>query len=135
LTPTTFRSDRLRVTLPSQERAYLHWLAIESGNDDVQEAGLLLKMGIRLAMRRYRRLYGGLPVEPADQETLEKNTPREAGDDPPAAYHRLPDHSPIGGFDVNLGDPPLVLPEWDGLPDPDPHRERGFGRHERKEKG
>jgi len=127
-------SSRLRVTLPAMERGYLHWLAIESGNDDVEEAGLLLKLGIRLAMRRYRQLYGGLPMDPADQRTLDRNTPRAPGDREPDVWERLPENVPDGGFDVDPGDPPLVLPEWSGMPEPDPHRERGFGGHGRKEK-
>lgn len=85
----TSHSSRLRVTLGLQERGLLHWLAVESGNTDTREAGLLLMTGIRLALRRYRRLYGGLPLDPADQATIERNTPGERGATRPKDYVEL----------------------------------------------
>jgi hypothetical protein len=133
MTPNTSRSKRIRVTLPAQENGYLHWLAVESGNDESTEAALLLRMGIRLAIRRYRRLYGGRPIDGADAETLERETPGEPGYQTGQPWQL--EHS--GGVapvdDTTRFDPPLVLPEWEPQGSHSPHRERGFAGHGEKE--
>jgi hypothetical protein len=125
----TSPSSRIRVTISTSDHGLLHWLAVESGNDDSTEAALLLKMGIRLAVRRCRRLYGSLPIDPADQATLELNTPGEAGYKTGRDRVRELEHLPIGDYEVDPGDPPLVLPDWTGGDLSTPHRERGFGGH------
>jgi hypothetical protein len=129
----TSPSRRLRVTLPAHEAGYLHWLAVESGNDEPTEAALLLKMGIRLAIRRYRRLYQASPIDHADATTLQRDTPGDP--EYPAGPPWMPRHS--GGIapvdDTTRFDPPLWGGGFHELEEPNPHRERGFAGHGQEE--
>ena len=86
----TSLSSRFRVTLPAADVAVLDWLAVESGNDRPTEAALLLRSGIRLALRRYKQLYsegGAPPPEMAGFEALLRGIGGKPGE---ALYPAVP---------------------------------------------
>jgi hypothetical protein len=83
-TPMTSHSRRLRVTVgPSQAEA-LRLLALESGLSLAQEAGALLRLGIRTAWRRYATLYGLPEVPRVSAEELAEIDRRLGYDNKPA---------------------------------------------------
>ena len=110
---TTSPSRRIRVAIPESEYVRLSWLAGQSGNDISREAGLLLVLGIRRAVERWRKLLGRPEVSPADLETL-----RRAEGTPDWLISEIAgDHGtsnpPVGRNPPTVGPRPLTLPDWD----------------------
>jgi len=84
LTPNTSRSRRLRVTVGPTQAEALRLLAVESGLSLAQEAGALLRLGIRTAWRRYATLYGLREVPRVSADVLAEMDRKLGIDNKPA---------------------------------------------------